>query len=40
VALTPSAISVIALSVFGVLQFGIFPDLLINLARNSTIGFR
>ena len=38
VALTPSAISVIALSVFGVLQFGIFPDLLINLARISTIG--
>jgi NADH-quinone oxidoreductase subunit N len=40
VAMTPSAISVIALSVFGVLQFGIFPELLINLARISTIGFR
>jgi len=40
VTLTSSAISVIALSVFGVLQFGIFPDLLINLARNSAIGFR
>lgn len=40
VATTPSAIWVIALSVFGVLQFGMFPDLLINLARNSTIGFR
>ena len=38
VAITPSTISVIALSVFGVLQFGMFPDLLINLARNSTIG--
>ena len=40
VAMTPSAISVIALAVFGVLQFGIFPELLINLARISTIGFR
>jgi len=40
VAMTPSAISVIALSVFGVLQFGIFPDLLINLARISSIGSR
>ncbi len=38
VAMTPSTISVIALSVFGVLQFGMFPDLLINFARNSTIG--
>jgi len=40
VAMTPSAISVIALSVFGVLQFGIFPDLLINLARISAESFR
>jgi NADH-quinone oxidoreductase subunit N len=40
VPMTPSAISVIALSVLGVLQFGIFPDLLINLARISTIGSR
>jgi len=31
---------VIALSVLVFLQFGIFPDLLINLARNSAIGFR
>ena len=38
VAMTPSTISVVALSVFGVLQFGIFPDLLINFARNSPIG--
>ena len=40
VALTPSTISVIALSVFGVLQFGMFPDMLINLARISAIGSR
>jgi len=40
VSMSPSAASVIALSVFGVLQFGIFPDLLINLARISAIGSR
>jgi NADH-quinone oxidoreductase subunit N len=38
VAMTPSTLSVVVLSVFGVLQFGIFPDLLINFARNSPIG--
>lgn len=40
VLISPSAASVIALSVLGILQFGIFPDLLINLARNSAISFR
>ncbi|MCI0627445.1 MAG: NADH-quinone oxidoreductase subunit N [Acidobacteria bacterium] len=40
VVISPSAASVIALSVLGVLQFGIFPDLLINLARISATSFR
>jgi NADH-quinone oxidoreductase subunit N len=40
VALTSSAIAVIVIAVFGVLQFGIFPDLLINFARHSAIAVR
>ncbi|MBM3804274.1 MAG: NADH-quinone oxidoreductase subunit N [Acidimicrobiia bacterium] len=40
VAMSSSAIAVIALSVLGILQFGIFPDMLISLARSSVIGYR
>jgi NADH-quinone oxidoreductase subunit N len=40
VPVSAAAASVIALTTFGIVQMGIYPDFLINLARNSANSFR